>query len=413
VADSGNDEREFDVVLWGATGFTGGLVAGYLQERHGSGGDLRWALGGRSRGRLEAVRAGLGTEAADLELVVGDASDPAAMAEMAERTRVVCSTVGPYARYGSELVAACVTAGTDYCDLTGEVHWVREMIDRHAEAAAARGARVVHSCGFDCIPSDVGVWFLQQRMQEQGGRPSPRVKLGVAGFSGGVSGGTVASMMAMLEAGQSDPTVLEVLSDPYGLNPPGERWGPDDPDRLAPRRDPAFGQWTAPFVMGAVNTKVVRRTNALLDHAYGRDFRYEECTLTGTGAAGAAKAAAITAAVGGGMAAVQVDPLRRLLGELAPDPGAGPSPEQRERGFFELHLWGAHPGDGDDAMRVVVRGDRDPGYGSTSRMLGEAAVALARDDLEVGGGFWTSAAALGPSLVDRLPAHAGVTFTVQ
>jgi short subunit dehydrogenase-like uncharacterized protein len=413
MAGPTSDEREFDVVLWGATGFTGGLVAEHLYVRHGVGRDLRWALGGRDRAKLESVRAGLGSGAADLDLVVGDSLDAEDMAALAARTRVVCTTVGPYARLGSELVEACVAAGSDYCDLTGETHWMRSMIDRHGEAAAASGARIVHSCGFDCIPSDVGVWFLQQEMLQRHGVASPRVKLGVGAFRGGVSGGSTASMLAMMESARTDPSVLEVWSDPYGLNPPGERWGPDDGERLAPHPEPAFGQWAAPFVMGAVNTKVVRRTNALLGFAYGRDFRYEESMLTGAGPVGAVRAVALAGAFGGGMAAVQLPPLRRLIGELAPGPGQGPSPGQRERGFFELHLWGAVPGDDDTALRVTVRGDRDPGYGATSRMLGEAAVALAEDDLDAGGGFWTSASALGPSLAVRLPARAGVTLTVD
>ncbi|MEL7208470.1 MAG: saccharopine dehydrogenase NADP-binding domain-containing protein, partial [Actinomycetota bacterium] len=296
--------REFDVVVWGATGFTGRLVAEYLLDRYGVEDDLSWAIGGRSAERLAAVREDLGPGAAALELVVGDAARPDDMSSLAERTQVVCTTVGPYATYGSELVDACVGAGTDYCDLTGELHWMRSMIDRHVDGAAESGARIVHACGFDCIPSDLGVFFLQQQMQERHGVPSPRVRMGVAGFSGSVSGGTVASMLAMMEAGRDDPSVQEVIDDPYGLNPSGERYGPDDPDRLRAELDPVFGQWTGPFVMGPVDTKVVRRTNALLDHAYGRDFRYDECLLTGTGPVGRAKATAMAAGLGGGQAAV-------------------------------------------------------------------------------------------------------------
>jgi short subunit dehydrogenase-like uncharacterized protein len=406
-------ERELDVVVWGATGFTGALVAEYLFERYGAEGPLSWALGGRNVGRLEAVRDGLGPGAKALPLLVGDANDKASLHRLAERTRVVCTTVGPYALYGSELVAACVETGTDYCDLTGEIHWMQRMIDTWQDAAERSGARIVHTCGFDCIPSDLGTFFVQREMQRRHGVPSPHVKLRVAGFRGGASGGTIASMLAMMEAARRDPSVMRAMNEPYSINPRGERSGPDGPERMVPAHDPDFEQWTAPFVMAGVDTKVVRRTNALLGYAYGRDFRYDEAMLTGAGPAGAVKAAASTAAIAGGMAAMALGPVRRLVAGRLPSPGEGPSKETRASGYFDLRLHAAHPTDPARALRARVTGDRDPGYGSTSKMLGESAVCLAQDRLGAGGGFWTPAAALGDALLERLVERAGLTFSIE
>lgn len=403
-------DRELDIVLWGATGFTGRLVAAYLLERYGSAGSFRWALGGRSEAKLAVVRDTLG--APELPLVTGDAGDAASMRALASRARVVCTTVGPYARYGSELVAACARAGTDYCDLTGELHWIRRMIDAHQAEAQASGARIVPTCGFDSIPSDLGVLFVQREMRARHGAPSPHVKCGVAGFSGGASGGTIASMLNMLEEAAADASVRRLLSDPYALDPEGRRPGPDAPDRLGPAYDADLGQWTAPFVMSAINTRVVRRSNALLGDAYGAGFRYEESMLTGSGPTGAVRAAGLAAATAAGMGAMALAPIRRLVAPRLPRPGEGPSREQQEKGYWDLRFHAAPPEAGGDPLRARLRGDRDPGYGSTSKMLGESAACLATDALEAGGGFHTPASALGEALIDRLQKHAGVTFEV-
>lgn len=406
-------DREYDVVLWGATGFTGSLVAEYLMGRYGVGNGLRWAIGGRSQEKLAAVRDGLGATASALPIVLGDAGEADAMQALAETTRVVCSTVGPYAKYGSPLVEACVKGGTHYCDLTGEIHWMQRMIDTHQDAARSSGARIVHTCGFDCIPSDLGTWFIQREMRTRHGVASPHVKLRVKGFSGGASGGTIASMLNMMEEAKHDPAVTRAMNEPYSINPQGERSGPDGPERFAPQQDGDFGEWTAPFVMAGVDTKIVRRTNALLDYAYGRDFRYDEAVLMGAGAVGAAKAAAMTAGLGSGMALATVGPIRSLLASRLPSPGEGPSKEAREAGYFDLRLHAAHPTDRSLDLRAKVTGDRDPGYGSTSKMLGEAAVCLAKDDLANAGGFWTPAAAMGEPLLERLTKHAGLTFEIE
>lgn len=404
--------RELDIVIWGATGFTGALVAEYLAERYGSAAPFRWAIGGRSRDKLEAVRTRLGSAAADLPLIVGDSEDESFLAALAGRASVVCSTVGPYALYGSKLVAACVAAGTHYCDLTGELQWIRRMIDRHGEAAARSGARIVHSCGFDSIPSDIGVFFLQREMQRAHGVPCRRIKYGMRRFRGGFSGGTAASLLAMMEEVSRDKDVRGLLADPYGLNPQGERSGPDGADSLKPEYDSDFQSWAGPFVMAALNTRIVRRTNALLDYAYGRDFRYSESLLTGRGAGGMARAVAMAAGQGAAMGAGAVGPLRKLLGRVVPKPGEGPSKSERDNGFFDIELYGEHPTEHARSLRARVYGDRDPGYGSTSKMLGESAVCLALDDLSVGGGFWTTAAAMGEPLLKRLHDNAGVTFSL-
>jgi len=416
----GRDGRELDVVLHGATGFTGRLVAEHLLVRHGADGDLRWALSGRSREKLERVRDELARDtgvasARELPLVVADAHDAEALAGLARRTRVVCTTVGPYALHGSELVAACAGAGTHYCDLTGEVPWMRRMIDAHESAARESGARIVHACGFDSIPSDLGTWFLQREMRERQGAPASHVKLRVHGMRGGMSGGTAASMLNILEEAGRDPAVRRLLADPHALEPEAAS-GAGESEPLTPRWDDDFESWTAPFVMAAINTRVVRRTRALLEsrgEGYGAGFRYDEAVLTGPGPAGWLKAAAVAGGLGVFAAAGSVGPLRSALARLVPSPGEGPSRERREAGWFDLRLVGEHPHERGKSLRARVTGDRDPGYGATARMLGESAACLAQDGLAAGGGFWTPAAALGEPLLARLEAHAGLRFSLE
>ncbi len=405
------NEREFDIVVWGASGFTGQLVAEYLLGRYGVEGSFRWALGGRNELKLDAVRDRLG--AAELPLVLGDGTDEDSMRSLAERTRVVCTTVGPYATYGSPLIAACARAGTHYCDLTGELHWIRRMLDAHQETARASGARIVPTCGFDSIPSDLGVYYVQGAAHERYGAPSRHVKCGVAGFSGAMSGGTVASMLHMMEAAEADREIRRIMADPYAINPEGEREGPDGPDHSAPAYDADLGQWTAPFVMAGINTRVVRRSAALRADFYGPGFRYQESMLTGTGAAGALKASGITLGMNAGMAAMALGPLRRAVTPRLPAPGEGPTRQQQEEGYWDLRFWAAPPaGSGARPIQARLRGDRDPGYGSTSKMLGESAVCLAQDHLQSPAGFLTPAAAMGQTLIERLQKNAGVSFEV-
>jgi short subunit dehydrogenase-like uncharacterized protein len=401
-------DRRLDVVVFGATSFVGEILCRHLVERHGTDGPLRWAIAGRSQSKLDSVARSTG---ADVERIVADAGDAAALAGLAAVTRVVASTVGPYALYGSPLVAAVATEGTDYCDLTGETQWMRAMIDAHQVDARASGARVVHACGFDSIPSDLGVWFTQQQAMERFGAPCQRVSMRVRTLKGGASGGTIASMVNLVEEARHDPSLRRLLADPYALNPSDLRSGPTQVDTMRPTRDADTGDWLAPFVMAAVNTRVVQRSHALLGRRWGPDFRYDEAMDMGAGPLGAAKATGLTAGLGAGMGVMAFGPTRNLAGRVLPKPGEGPSPEAQRAGSFDLRFTGV-TADG-DRITTRVTGDRDPGYGATGRMLGEAAVGLLDvDHDEVGGGFWTPATALGDRLVERLEAHAGMRFDV-
>ena len=400
------------IVLFGATGFVGQIVARHLFQRHGAGRELRWAIAGRSEKKLKAVRAGLGDGAENLPLVVADANDDAALKALCADTRVVASTVGPYALCGSKLVRACAEAGTDYCDLSGEVQWIARMIAAHNDSARRTGARIVHGCGFDSIPSDLGTWFLQQRARERLGAPCAHVKLRVRNARGGVSGGTAASLMnAVREAG--DPAARRLMADPYAITPGGSGGRPRQPEVRFAEYDDDARSWIAPFVMAAINTRIVHRTNALAGDAYGTDFVYDEATLTGPGVRGLATAIAMGAGIRGLMLAAALPPSRWLLKKFVlPEPGEGPSPEAQEKGGFDLRLFGIAKGG--SVLCAKVTGDRDPGYGSTAKMLGEAAACLALDvpKAALSGGFWTPATALGERLLARLTAHAGLTFEV-
>jgi short subunit dehydrogenase-like uncharacterized protein len=406
--------RRFDIVLWGATGFTGRLTAEYLARTH-AGEGLRIALGGRNRQRLDEVRSALVAldPSAQLEVLVGDSHDPASLEAIARDAEVVCSTVGPYAKYGGPLVAACVEAGTDYCDLTGEPQFVRAMIDQHHERAQQTGARIVHCCGFDSIPSDLGTWMLVREAKAQFDLRLDEVKLITGRVRGGVSGGTIASMMQVIEDVKADRSILRKIGNPYGLNPEGERRGPDRGDQKGVRYDADLPGWTGPFVMASINTRVVRRTNALLDYAYGRDFRYSECSGTGEGPAGLLRATALAGGVAGMMAGAAFEPTRKLLMRKLPAPGQGPSAAKREAGSFELHLIGKATG-GAKTVRGRVVGTSDPGYGETAKMLGESALCLALDGgaLEAPGGIGTPAFVMGQHLLNRLRTR-GMTFEMR
>jgi short subunit dehydrogenase-like uncharacterized protein len=403
------DDRRLDLVVYGATSFVGQILCRYLVERHGVDGPLRWAIAGRDRAKLAGVAASTG---ASVEQIVADAADRAALDAMVTDTKVIVSTVGPYALYGSELVAACVDAGTDYCDLTGETQWMRRMIDAHQGEAEASGARMVHTCGFDSIPSDLGVWFTQQQALERFGQPCERVSMRVHALRGGASGGTIASMFNLMEEAAADRSLRRLLADPYALAPADLRHGVDQADLNRPARDRATGEWIAPFVMAAVNTRVVHRSHALLGRPWGPGFRYDEATGMGAGPFGAAKAVGLSAGLAGVMGFAALGPTRSLMRKVVPEPGEGPSPAAQEKGHFDLRFRGTTAEGRTITTRVT--GDRDPGYGSTAKMLGEAAAALVELDRdEVGGGFWTPATAFGDRLVERLEAHAGLRFDVM
>ncbi len=405
------DQPSFHLVLLGATGFTGRLVAEYLLRRHGVGGEFRWALAGRSREKLEGVRSELGEAAAELPLLVADSHDRASLDALVSQTSAVCSTVGPYALYGSELVAACAASGTDYCDLTGEVPWMRQMLDAHEQAAKKSGARLVHCCGFDSIPSDLGVWFLQHEAQRLFGKPMSRVRLGVQSLRGKMSGGTAASMLNIIESSRSDPEVARIAKNPYALCPEEFRKGPRQPYVKGPKFDEDLNAWMAPFVMAAINTRIVHRSHALQGRPWGEDFTYDEAMMTGKGFKGRRRAIGWSMALGGFALGASMGPTRKLMQKrMLPKPGEGPTPEEQERGLFKLLLVGRD--DDGHEVRVRVTGDRDPGYGSTSKMLGEAAYTLATDvpDGTPAGGFWTPSTAMAEQLIPSLTKHAGLTF---
>jgi short subunit dehydrogenase-like uncharacterized protein len=402
--------REYDLILFGATGFTGQLVAEYLLEQYGADRDLRWALAGRNLDKLQAVRQALqgAKPAAALPLLEADSDDLVALTRLAESAKVICTTVGPYARHGSKLVAACATSGTDYCDLTGEVPWIARMIAEHQLSAENSGARIVHCCGFDSIPSDLGNWFVQQAMQEHYGVAAQRVHGRVGKTRGAASGGTVASLLGVLEEAEKDARLRKQLRDKYLLYPGNEQPGPKVSDQYTPIFDPCFDQWTTPFVMALINERVVRRSNALLGFPWSREFNYDESQLCSS----RAQALAISLGMGAAMLTVSTSLGRRLAARWLPKPGEGPDREARERGFFELFFHAEHPDDPAKSLRARVSGDRDPGYGATSRMLGEAAVCLAKDKASVDGGIWTPASALAPALLPRLEKNAGLSFSL-
>ena len=399
-------DRQFDLVVFGATSFVGQIMTRRLVERIGNDGPVRWAIAGRNADKLATVAADTG---ATVEHIVADAGDAEAMAALAASTHAVASTVGPYALYGSDLVAAVADAGTDYCDLTGEPQWMRKMIDAHHDTAVASGARIVHACGFDSIPSDLGVWFTQQRAIERFGTHCTAIAGRVKATRGGPSGGTIASGFNLFEELRADPGLRKVLGNPYALAPDGMRTGRRQPNVVRPTDDEASGAWVAPFIMAATNTRIVHRTHALLGRPWGDQFTYDEAMITGTGPMGVIKAGAVSGGLGAFGLAGMFGPTRSLLRKVLPDPGEGPSPEEQESGFFDIRFFGRTE-DGDEIVTKVT-GDRDPGYGSTARMLAESVLAFA-DTPRDATGFLTPATAFGDLLVDRLVADAGLTFDV-
>jgi short subunit dehydrogenase-like uncharacterized protein len=401
-------DRDHDIVLFGATGFTGRLVARAFAA---SAEPLRWALAGRNGAALEAVRASLVEAhpgAAGVPIRVADAHDRASLDAVARSARVVCTTVGPYAVHGSDLVAACAEAGTDCCDITGEVHWVRAMIDAWHDRAVATGARIVPCCGFDSVPSDLGVLLLRQHFAETGD-PLARARFRLRYMRGGASGGTVASMLALAERWK-DPAVRRVLGDPYALDPAGSPRGPDRNDAPGPVRDPDTGRWTGPFVMAGINTRVVRRSHSLDGRPCGDAFSYQEAVDLGRGPGGWLRAAGLTAGMGALLGAAAWKPTRRLLARLAPKPGEGPSPKTMAAGGFRIEIQGVSASGRKASAHVSAA--LDPGYGATATMLSQAALSLARDDLPPRGGLLTPASCMGLHLVERLRAH-GFVFSVE
>ena len=407
-----SSEREFDLVLFGATGFTGRLVAKYLAEHAPA--ETRIALAGRSLDKLAEIRSGLPQQAADWPLIQADSSQQESLESLARRTKVLCTTVGPYAKYGLPVVQACAEAGTHYTDLSGEILFMRDSIDQYDETARRTGARIVHSCGFDSIPSEVGVLAMHRASQADGDGTLGETTMAVVGTSGGFSGGTAASLINEIERMEREPETVKTARDPYALSPDRQA----EPSVKPPTkvagvgRDDDAGGYNGPFIMAYINARNVRRSNALLGYAYGRDFRYDEVIATGHGPLGLAKASALAGAMGAGFAGLRWSKSRGPLMHLLPDPGEGPNEQQREKGFFKIRF-SAKTGDGRHYQaRVIAQGD--PGYKATAMMLSEASLALALDeaDLPKRAGVLTPATAIGDKLIERLRT-AGMTIEAK
>jgi short subunit dehydrogenase-like uncharacterized protein len=387
-------QREFDVVIFGATGFTGKLVAEYFQAEYGNDDNVSWAIAGRNESKLQQVKEELGISDS-VTSIVADGDDDAALDALTKRTQVVLTTVGPYQIYGEKLLSACVENGTGYTDLCGEPAWMHQMINKYEDKAKETGANIVFSCGFDSVPFDLGVHYLQQHAKTQTGDVIDYVKGRVRKMQGTFSGGTAASLKATMVAAHKDKSIMAALINPYSLADMEN--SQKQPDGNKPYYDEALGTWVAPFIMAAINTKNVHRTNYLANYAYGKTFQYDEMLMTGPGEKGEAMAN-------------HVAKDKSLASDDGPKPGEGPSKEERENGFYDVVFIGTATNG--DTLAVSVKGDKDPGYGSTSKMIAESALCLVKD-VNLNGGFFTPAAALGDDLIKRLEAKAGLTFAIE
>ena len=399
--------KEFDIVVFGAASFVGKILCQYLVHEHLEP-NLSWAMAGRSESKLRDLKQSLGDAAKLVPIIVVDARAEQALRAMCERTAVIISTVGPYALYGENLVKTCASTGTDYCDLTGEPQWMRKMIDRYQTHAEASGARIVHCCGFDSIPSDLGVKFLQQQALQQFENYCSQVKMRVKVMQGGASGGTIASMLNLYKEMGSDPEVRAQMADIYSLCPPEFRQRVPQQD-ITVMYDKDFNSWVGPFVMAGINTRVVLRSNALRSQSYAANFSYDEGTLTGTGKKGEQRARRMALGTRMLLRALSIAPVRWLLGRfVVPKPGAGPSPEAQRSGSYDLRFFGRT--EAGQELSVKLTGDRDPGYGSTAKMLAQAALSLRRDvdKGRIRGGFWTPATVFDDKLTQRLRNYAGI-----
>ena len=388
-------DGQFDIVIYGATGYTGRLVAEHFLREYGDKPDApTWAMAGRNPDKLAEVKREIGAPDST-PTIVADAADATSLAHMCEQAKVVISTVGPYQLYGEPLLAACAKSGTHYADLCGEPAWMRQMIDKYDADAKASGARISFSSGFDSIPFDLGVLMLQKEAKERFGAPCSRVRGRVRAMKGTFSGGTAASLAESMKAMARDPSLIKIMRSPFGLTPGFD--GPDQPGGMVPKYESDLGKWAAPFVMAPINTKNVHRTNFLRGHPWGEDFRYDEMVLTSPGEAG--KAAANAAA----------EMMKNPFGSKPPKPGEGPTPEERENGYYDVLFVGETAAG--ETLRYAVKGRYDPGYGSTSRMIGETGIALLESNAP--GGIGTPGSILGEALVERLREHAALTFEVE
>lgn len=402
--------NQYDIVIFGATSFVGKLICEYMIKQF-SIDEVSWVLAGRSEQKLTELKNSLGDKAKDLPVIIADANDLEGLKAMCEQTKVIMSTVGPYDLYGETLIQACVETGTDYCDLTGEPHWIRKMLDTYEEQAKKSGARIVHCTGFDSIPSDLGVYYTQREAQKLFGTPCTDIKMRIKNMRGGASGGTIATALNIAKEIKKDPQVRRDLVNPYSLCPKDHGFKiRQKPIKL--EYDKSFNTWVGPFFMSSINTRIVHRSNALSENAYGEDFHYSEGVMTGKGFKGKNRARSIYWGLAAFFTGAGFSPIRAFLGRFVlAKPGEGPSVKAQNNGFYDFRFVGT-TNDGKE-IRTKVYGDMDPGYGSTAKIIGQAAVCLAQNvPSAVKGGFWTPATILGDNLIERLNAHSGVTFEV-
>ena len=409
------DKRPYAVVLYGATSFVGQITAHYLTEflsnaKDKNGANVTWAIAGRDEEKLNKLQSKL---ASKVDIIIANSDNAASLDKMTKQTQVIISTVGPYLKYGEPLIKSCAENGTDYVDLTGEAIFIKDMMDKYQDTAKQSGARIVNSCGFDSIPSDLGVYFTQQQAEEKFGSTCDVIHMRVKAAKGGLSGGTIASMATIFEEVGQDKSRRKQVANPYLLNDDKDAPNVRQANVSKPEYDDEHKRWLAPFVMASINTRIVHRSNQLLGYEYGRDFKYDEAMWMKDGLKGKLSSYAMSAGLLGFATAMMITPSRELLSKhVLPKSGSGPSKEEQENGYFDIRLFGQTADK--DSINTKVTGDKDPGYGSTSRMLAQAALCLAQDisKEEVGGGFWTPASAMGDSLLTRLEEHAGLSFEV-
>ena len=409
------DKRPYAVVLYGATSFVGQITAHYLTEflsnaKDKNGANVTWAIAGRDKEKLNELQSKL---ASKVDIIIANSDNAASLDKMTKQTQVIISTVGPYLKYGEPLIKSCAENGTDYVDLTGEAIFIKDMMDKYQDTAKQSGARIVNSCGFDSIPSDLGVYFTQQQAEEKFGSACDVIHMRVKAAKGGLSGGTIASMATIFEEVGQDKSRRKQVANPYLLNDDKDAPNVRQANVSKPEYDDEHKRWLAPFVMASINTRIVHRSNQLLGYEYGRDFKYDEAMWMKDGLKGKLSSYAMSAGLLGFATAMMITPSRELLSKhVLPKSGSGPSKEEQENGYFDIRLFGQTADK--DSINTKVTGDKDPGYGSTSRMLAQAALCLAQDisKEEVGGGFWTPASAMGDSLLTRLEEHAGLSFEV-
>ena len=395
--------KTLDLIIWGATGFTGQLVSQYINNTY-SNTNLKWGIAGRNKEKIFFIANKLKIN--DDKVFIADSDNIESLIKLTSQTKVICTTVGPYAKLGTNLIEACISSGTNYCDITGETQWIRRIIDKYHKLAEQKSIKIINSCGFDSIPSDMGVYYSQKRIFEKTGEYASMINMRVAGAKGGISGGTYNSLSYVLEEARADSNVRKTLINPYGLNPVGKQTGPDKQDLQRVIFDKISNSWIAPFVMAGINTKIVRRSHALIDFKYGSDFSYDEAILTGRGVSGQIK---------GYLSLIPIflatrkkgSAIKNLVDYILPKSGEGPSETKRINGYYNLRFYLTV---GSKTYVSKVIGDMDPGYGSTSKMLAESGVCLALDKTPETFGILTPSSGLGDSLLKRLQENAGLTF---